>query len=269
MRDIDLQVDIFVPAVILVLSALSIRGGAVAKTGHAIPKYYLIAQDIIQTIQRNDLVPGAKILSENEIIKKYGVSNTTARKSLQEVEHAGWVTKVQGRGTFVRANRVERSADRILSFTKNMLQAGRKPSTKMLDNRILREDYSNVINGRRYTMKRPIFKIHRLRFGDDVPMMLEIRYISMALCPGIDRKDLEEVSLYEIYEQDYNLHLTEVDQMLSIEMLGPGVKEFFDLAKPTPAFRVEGATFSGKGMIIEMEDSLYRADRYCFAVRAR
>lgn len=239
------------------------------RTGHAIPKYCLIAQDIIETIQRGDLSPGAQILSENEIIKKYGVSNTTARKSLQEVEHAGWVTKVQGRGTFVRQNKVQRSADRILSFTKNMLQSGHKPSSKLLDSKVLRGDYSAVINGRRYTIQGPIFKIHRLRFGDDVPMMLEIRYISMAFCPGIDQKDLEGSSLYEIYEQDYNLHLAEVNQMLSIEMLGPGVKEFFDLAEPVPAFRVEGATFCGKGIILEMEDSLYRADRYRFAVCAR
>ncbi|MDP7637990.1 MAG: UTRA domain-containing protein, partial [Phycisphaerae bacterium] len=69
-------------------------------------------------------------------------------------------------------------------------------------------------------------------------------------------------------EKDYKLHLREINQMLSIVMLSAEVMEFFDLAEPVPAFRVEGVTFCGKGMILEMEDSLYRGDQYRFAVKA-
>ncbi len=238
-----------------------------AETSQTIPKYHRIAQDMIQMIREGNLELGARIPSENEIIRTYGVSNTTARKALQEIEHAGWVVKVKGRGTFVENNKVERSADKILSFTRNMLQAGRKPSTRLLDARVLAKGYSSTVNGRRYAIKHPVFKIHRLRLADDLPVMLEVRYISMAFCPAIDKKDLEG-SLYEMYEKDYKLHLREINQMLSIVMLSAEVMEFFDLAEPVPAFRVEGVTFCGKGMILEMEDSLYRGDQYRFAVKA-
>lgn len=233
----------------------------------AIPKYYQIAQNIIQMIQKGDLVPGDRIPSENEIIRKYKVSNTTARKALQKIEHDGWGTRVKGKGTFVRSNKVERSADKILSFTKNMLQTGHKPSTRLLGSKVLRTDYSAIINGRRYTIKSPVFKIHRLRFADNLPMMLETRYVSMFFCPEIDQKNLES-SLYDIYEKDYKLQLKVVDQMLSVEMLGAEVKEFFDLTESIPAFRVEGVTFCEKEMILELEDSLYRGDQYRFAVKA-
>ena len=37
---------------------------------------------------------------------------------------------------------------------------------------------------------------------------------------------------------------------------------------PIPAFRVEGVTFCGKEMILEMEDSIYRGDKYRFSVCA-
>lgn len=232
-----------------------------------IPKYYQIAQDIIRVIQKGDLLPGDKIPSENDIITKYAVSNTTARKTLQEIERSGWVTRIKGKGTYVNRNKVERSANKILSFTKNMLQMGRKPSTRVLDTRVLRKDYWAAINGRRYKIQKPVCKIHRLRFADDVPMMLETRYVSLAFCPGIDKVNLEG-SLYEIYEKQYSLQLKEIDQMLSVVMLAPGFQDFFDLKKPVPAFRVEGVTFCGKEMILEMEDSLYRADQYSFAIKA-
>lgn len=233
----------------------------------SIPKYYQIAQGIIRVIHKGDLLPGDKIPSENDIMNKYAVSNTTARKTLQEIERGGWVTRIKGKGTYVNRNKVERAANKILSFTKNMLQMGRKPSTRVLDTRVLQKDYSATINGRRYKMQKPVCKIHRLRFADDVPMMLETRYVSLAFCPGIDKVNLEG-SLYKIYEKQYNLQLKEIDQMLSVVMLAPGLQGFFDLKAPAPAFRVEGVTFCGKEMILEMEDSLYRADRYSFGIKA-
>jgi GntR family transcriptional regulator len=42
----------------------------------------------------------------------------------------------------------------------------------------------------------------------------------------------------------------------------------FQVEKPIPAFRVEGASFCGKDLIIEMEDSVYRGDMYRFAAKA-
>ena len=128
------------------------------RTKQAIPKYYQIAQYIIGKITAGKLLPGDKIPSENDIIRKHKVSNTTARKTLQEIEQAGWAVRVKGKGTFVRHNEVQRSADKILSFTRNMLEMGHKPSTRLLDSRVLRKSYSAVINGRKYTIKAPLCK---------------------------------------------------------------------------------------------------------------
>jgi GntR family transcriptional regulator len=39
--------------------------------------------------------------------------------------------------------------------------------------------------------------------------------------------------------------------------------------KPVPAFRVEGVSFCGKDLIIEMEDSVYRGDMSRFAAKVK
>jgi GntR family transcriptional regulator len=231
------------------------------------PKYFKISQDIIRRISGGELLPGMRVPSENQIIAAYEVSNTTARKALLEIERSGWAVRIKGRGTLVRSGPVTRSADRILSFTKNMIEAGVAPSTKVLYQGIIDQGYGTVINGRRYTMKGPICKIHRLRFGGGVPMMLEVRYISLDLCPGIETKALDR-SLYDLYEKEYGLRLTEVHQMLSAIMLDAGTREFFDIRDPIPGFLVDGVTFCGKDLILEMEKSVYRGDTYRFAIRA-
>jgi GntR family transcriptional regulator len=232
-----------------------------------VPKYYRISREIIARIRSGELRAGMRIPSENELIERYGISNTTARKALHEIEAQGWCTRVKGKGTFVRERNVHRSANRILGFTRNMREAGFTPSTRVLDARRVEAGYAADINGRRYTMNGPAYKIHRLRFADEVPMMIEVRYISLEFCPGIETKDFTG-SLYDIYEKDYGLHLVEIKQVLSTIMMDTVTQRFFDLTKPAPAFRVEGVTFCGKEMILEMEESIYRGDKYRFSVRA-
>lgn len=233
-----------------------------------IPKYYRISREIVDMIRSGQLRPGMQIPSENQIISEYKVSNTTARKIHQEIESAGWATRVKGKGTFVRERDVQRSANRILGFTKNMLEAGYRPSTKVLDTGEVEAGYEARINGRRYVMAGPVYKIHRLRLADDIPMMIEVRYISMSLCPGIQGQDFGG-SLYDIYEGVYDLQLSEVRQSLSAVMIDTVTRGFFNVQEAIPAFRVEGVTFCGKEMILEMEDSTYRGDKYRFSVSAK
>jgi GntR family transcriptional regulator len=60
----------------------------------------------------------------------------------------------------------------------------------------------------------------------------------------------------------------QVDQTLSAVQVPEELLNVFDLEAPVPAFRVEGVTFCGKELILEMEDSIYRGDLYQFSVKA-
>jgi GntR family transcriptional regulator len=99
-------------------------------------------------------------------------------------------------------------------------------------------------------------------------MMLEVRYISMEFCPDVEKQNFMD-SLYDIYQEHYGLSLVEVQQTLSTVMIDTSTQRFFDVREPIPAFRVEGVTFCGKEMILEMEDSIYRGDKYRFSVSAK
>jgi len=231
------------------------------------PKYFTISREIMALIQQGKLAPGAPVPSENELIEKYQVSNTTARKILLELEKAGLATRVKGKGTFVRDYAVVRAINRIFGFTKNMIEAGRKPTTKLLGFHLRDGDHTQNINGRAITLKGPYCEIERLRLADGIPMMKEIRYISLSLCPDIHRQPLEH-SLYEIFKKNYGIQLTEINQMLSSVVLDGEWLKVFEVSKEIPAFRVEGASFCGKDIIVEMEDSIYRGDMYRFSAKA-
>lgn len=232
-----------------------------------IPKYYQIANEIINDIRSGKIVPGEKILSENEIIKHYNVSNTTARKVLLEIEKEGWVIKVKGKGTFVKETTIDRSASKILSFTKNMRQSGLTPTTRLLNSEIIYHPVSNIISSRKYTLQPPSFKITRLRFANDIAVMKEDRYISMKYCPEIEKLNMED-SLYDIYKERFGLVISEIDQVINAVLIEGDLLSHFSLKKPVPGFKIDGVTFCGKEMILEIEESIYRGDKYKFTVQA-
>ena len=233
-----------------------------------LPKYYQISLEIIDLIRTGKLPPGSRIPSENDIIKNYQVSNTTARKVLQEIENGGWVTRIKGRGTYVKTGDIiNRSATKVLSFTKNMRQSGLVPGNRLLDKQIIEAEKSIIISGRTYILKKPVCKITRLRLASDTPMMIEERYISLEFCPGIEKENLEG-SLYDIYREKYNLQISQIDQSLQAIIISDELKEYFGEEEAMPGFQVHGVTFCGKELVLEIEDSIYRGDRYQFTVQA-
>ncbi len=231
-------------------------------------KYRQITESIISRIESGQLTPGMRVPSENEIRDAYGVSNTTARKALQDLEVRGFAERQKGRGTFVRERTLPRAANKILSFTANMIQAGRVPTTRLLYSGLVSTGYTVRLMGQTIELPGPAYKIHRLRLADDIPVLLEMRYISRELCPDIDQRDLEG-SLYKIYSEVYGQVLSRVDQSLEAILLGESAVQFFGVDAETPGFLVEGATYAAPGKLLELEHSIYRGDTYKFFVSAQ
>ena len=75
------------------------------KTGKAIPKYMELAKWIYGQIQENDLRPGQKLHSENELREMFGVSRQTVRRALGLLEQEGILRSVRGSGTYINDNR--------------------------------------------------------------------------------------------------------------------------------------------------------------------
>lgn len=64
--------------------------------------YRRIAADLREKIERGELRPGELLPSEAALTAQYGVSRWTARQALVELQGAGLVDAVHGKGRFVR-----------------------------------------------------------------------------------------------------------------------------------------------------------------------
>lgn len=241
----------------------------------SLPKYLNISLQIISRIKNGELAAGMQIPSENDIIQRYGVSNTTARKVLQEIEMRGLVNRIKGRGTFVRnsanSHIVERTLGSIVTtrsgFETNMIKEGFVPSIQYLEKEIIEKNMSFNLNGHTYELKGPIFKIRRLRLSDDVVMKDDIRYIPLNICNDFDKLNFEEYSsFFNIYEEHYHFKIIDVKQILTTSLMNEEDMKIFKVDKVNSLFNLKGLTFIGNGLICEIEISKYQGDKYRFSI---
>lgn len=65
------------------------------------PMYMRLMEMLVAKIKDGKWVIGNQIPNEMELSREYGVSGGTMRKALDLLEERGYVTRQQGRGTFV------------------------------------------------------------------------------------------------------------------------------------------------------------------------
>lgn len=240
----------------------------VTKSERFVPLYYRIARDIITRIENGSLGSGDRVPSENEIRAEWRVSSTTARRVLSELVREGWISSEQGKGSFVGKPFINRDIARITSFTHNMEQMGLKPSTMVLMvKRCLGKEKSLTIGGQGYTLQVPYLHIVRLRLGDEVPIMIENRFISLEICPDLDCKDLSK-SLFALYESVYGCTLLRSRQSVSAISIDRDIAGQLECPPGHPSFLVEGALFTSRNRLLELESSIYRGDKYRFLIDA-
>ncbi|MGY3724669.1 transcriptional regulator, GntR family [Granulicatella balaenopterae] len=68
-------------------------------TEYLYEKIYQIVKD---KINRNELTIGDMVPTELELSREFGVSRITSKRALQELEQDGYITRIRGKGSFVK-----------------------------------------------------------------------------------------------------------------------------------------------------------------------
>lgn len=231
-----------------------------------IPLYYQLKDDIKKKILKGDFQEGDLLPSEREFSERYDISSTTIRRALNDLVHENFLERKAGKGTFVRRGKVKRDLRKVLGFTQNMKEMGLVPSTQVLSKKSV---LANAFARERLGLKRGtrIVRLNRLRLANDIPMMLETRYIRTDLCPGIQKQELSS-SLWKVFENVYGCKPYRHSQNLRITTISGNAASLLGLGEDSLVFLIKGVTYLEDGQAIECEESLYRSDKYDLAFEA-
>ncbi len=119
-------------------AALAAAGATVLETAPAFsPLYQQIKQRLVRSLQAGAWLPGQSIPSENELATRFGVSQGTVRKAIDELATDNLLVRRQGKGTFVATHAEQSTQYRFLRLTSD---AGGEPGLQrqMLECRRMR-----------------------------------------------------------------------------------------------------------------------------------
>ena len=186
----------------------------------------ILTEKIDHEYRAGDMIP-----SERELSERYGLSRTTVRLALQELERLGLVVRQHGRGTFV----TDRSAKatnlmQSYSFTEQMRAMGRDPETTILEFCEMEAD-KNLAEHMGLRIGDRIFKLKRLRSADNMPMMVERSYLPVRQFLSLKRPLLERKPLYDVIEQDFQQKIRVAEEEFYASIARPTDAHFWELSR--------------------------------------
>lgn len=225
--------------------------------------------DILTDKIEHEYRPGDLLPSERELSDRYGLSRTTVRLALQELERLGLVIRQHGRGTFV-ADRTAQTTNlsQAYSFSEQMRSMGREPSTTILEFSVIEAD-KNLAEHMGTRIGERLYMIKRLRSADDMPMMVERSYLPVRKFMTLKRPMLENKALYDIVEQDFREKIGVAEEEFFASIARPADAHLLDISEGAPVLDLIRTTYNTSNEIVEYTLSVARADQFKYKVYHR
>lgn len=228
--------------------------------------YYQLV-DVLKDRIETQMTAHDQLPSERELCQHYGVSRTTVRLALQELETLGCIYRRHGKGTFVSDLSVKSSnLAGAYSFTEAMKELGRLPKTVILEFRQI-EATKKIAQALNIMLGEPVFKIKRLRLADAEPLMVERSYLPVKLFMNLDLPLLESKPLYDVFSQDYNQIVQFADEEFYASIVQKKDADLLRIADSAPVLHLIRSTYNHKNEIIEYTVSIARADQFHYKIR--
>ena len=200
------------------------------------------------------------IPSENELSAIYGISRMTVRSVLTNIVAEGLLYRVQGKGTFVSEPKILSRPLSQMGIRAQLEHMGYETSTELLGFQEIHAPGWTAEKLNIYPAS-PIFVVTRLRYIKDVPFSIHRSYIPKAICPDLDKQDLERMQLCDIQEQIYHQEIVRRVETLESVISTSEESELLKIRKNSPLLLFENLVYTKDDRPIECSKVLFRAEK--------
>ena len=230
------------------------------------PLYSIIASQAQELIASGQWQEGDRLPSERELCQRFDVSRSTLRQALAELEDRGFVTRHQGRGTFVARPSAQLPFVGVFSIRDAMKVHGLRLATRVL--RVARVEADRGLAADLACMPGDdVVFVERLRIGDGEPLILDTAHLRADLFPGLEAVDFERRSLYDVLETDYGRTVAEARETLEPVILTPRECDLLEVPAHTTALLTRRITTDADGTVLALGHVLLRGDRSRYIYR--
>lgn len=233
-----------------------------------IPLYYQIQRALLEQIETGLLAPGAEIPTEKELMERYGVSRATVRRALDDLVRQGYITRQQGKGSFVAIKVEDTRSEKLRGFLEDMRERGFDVGCEILANGHATPPAKVV---RLLGLQGDVepYLIHRIGMVEGEPIGLAAVWLAVDKPVSVTREELASYDvLYtyieDLFREEYNLRLVSGHKTLQATAATPEEAELLHTEPGAPLLMAEVLIKASTGRAVVYIKTLYRGDRYVY-----
>jgi DNA-binding GntR family transcriptional regulator len=232
-----------------------------------------VREEVRDRIRDGRLSDGVQLPPEVELATSLGVSRTTVREALLQLEQEGLLIRRHGHGTFVRSNaRLRGSLNANLSATEVIRSHGMEPGTS--NARIEHASATAAVADQLHLPPgAPVIRLERVRTADGRPVIFTVDVMPARLfeVAGVDPAALLDpgLSLYRLYAERLRRSITDGQAAIRLTHADELVAQRLGVVAGSPILCLEqvDATAEGEPVLFSIES--YVADTFEFSVHRR
>ena len=224
--------------------------------------YQQLADSLRDKIYEGKYAFGDKLPSERSLAEKFGISHLTVRKALAILEEEGMLLRVQGKGTFVRAQKYSIDMQHMDGFSSMFGQQGITITNKVLYSGVREAGfkYSRIFGIPR---EESVFELIRLRQNGEDPVALEYNILPTKRVPHVEEYDYSLYSLWDVYRQA-GIQLVEENQKLEIVKVFNPQADLLNVEEGADVLMLSSTALDLSGKVIECTKIYDNAKRMVF-----
>jgi len=229
------------------------------------PLYRQICELMRAKIEVGEIGVGSRVWSESEIVQRFHVSRNTARKAIEALQNEGIVSRIQGKGSFVRQPTVNYGLQNLKGFSEEISEKKFIPTAKVLS---FKREHPQPFHAENLEISEEdwVYQLERIRYADREPIAYQVTYIPEKLCPGLLDYDFSTRSLYAVFEKEYGHVLSWQKTLVKPLVATQFLASILNVRVHTPLLYTESVTYLTDGTPIESNKNAYLSERYQFTV---
>jgi len=164
-----------------------------AVCGGSSPPFQQVKTYLAQELARGTWLPGQRMPSESELMRRFSVSRMTVNRALRELQAEGLIERTQGVGTFAAGLHKVASTLSIHDLQEDIESRGHRHEARV---QLHRAEPATSALGEQLglALGAPVFHTLILHLEDGRPLQCEDRYVNPLAAPGYLAEDFTRIT---------------------------------------------------------------------------
>lgn len=224
------------------------------------PAHLAVADDLVRTIQTEQMRAGARLPSQKQLGERFGVSRHVIRKAIDLLERRGVLDGRQGSGTYVRGKLVDYQITARTRYNDNVSKLDEASSFELLELQARRAS-AEMARALAIPRQSRIFDLYILRWTGRDPLCLARHYFPAERFPDLADHLPAATGIGDLLRRMGTPDFRRSNSTISARQPTRAEAQLLQVPHDSPVIVLEGRNVDLSGIPVELSTSVWPSAR--------